>query len=245
VVKIKLSRYRPGQALGVPGGWGSRISRQSAHQGGKVVSPTHWPSLPQEGFLVLISVRGWVDARATMRPEGLSLKNCSDFIGNRTRDLPACIAVPQPNAPPRSPYSNTSVFKLVLVFSYTRYLRTLIRVKLSVISSLCACLGLWRLLWKELRMIRQQDWFASGRLNEHSRFSDYLHRDFCRSWWEYAHGDVTVLCSPQCFGFYIFFFYGDYVSVALFLVQSCFYSLEYFHSLRLFSPIIFHFFTYV
>jgi hypothetical protein len=68
----QLSRYRPGQALGVPGGWGSRISRQSAQEGGKVVSPSHRPSLLQKGFLVLISVTGWVDPRVTMRPEGLS-----------------------------------------------------------------------------------------------------------------------------------------------------------------------------
>ena len=41
---VKLSHYRPGQALTAPG-----ISRQSAHEGGKVVSPPHRPPLlPQQ-----------------------------------------------------------------------------------------------------------------------------------------------------------------------------------------------------
>ena len=33
----------------------------------------------------------------------MSMKNSNDTIGNRTRDLPACSAVPQPTAPPRAP----------------------------------------------------------------------------------------------------------------------------------------------
>src|SRR5215469_7454185 len=32
----------------------------TAQDGGKVVNLTHWPPLPQEIHLVLISVRGWV-----------------------------------------------------------------------------------------------------------------------------------------------------------------------------------------
>jgi hypothetical protein len=61
-VNVKQSLYRPIEALGVPGGRGSQISRQSTHGGGKVISLTHgrlYPHpIPQEIFLVLISVRG-------------------------------------------------------------------------------------------------------------------------------------------------------------------------------------------
>jgi hypothetical protein len=45
-ITVKQSHYGPWQALRVSGGLGSQILRQSAHEGGKVFSPTHRPSLP-------------------------------------------------------------------------------------------------------------------------------------------------------------------------------------------------------
>jgi hypothetical protein len=45
------------------------------------------------------------------------MKNSNNTIGNRTRDLPACSAVPQPSAPPRaSNVACTRVFSERSVF---------------------------------------------------------------------------------------------------------------------------------
>ena len=70
--KIKQYLYMPGQALRVPGGRGSQISRESAHEGGKVVSPKHRLTLPPRKYSwYSFLLRGWVDPRAIVRPEGL------------------------------------------------------------------------------------------------------------------------------------------------------------------------------
>jgi hypothetical protein len=71
--------------------------RQLAQEGGKVVSPTHWPPLPP-GINP-----GTHFCQRMSRPQGhsatrriMSMKKSSDTIGNRTCDLPVCSTVPQP-----------------------------------------------------------------------------------------------------------------------------------------------------
>jgi hypothetical protein len=91
---VKLSLYRPWSPIRLCEVEAPTFSDILLTDGGKVVSSTHLPSLPPENFVVLISVRGWVDPRAIVRLEGLgNLKN-SASSGTRTGDLLSCSIVP-------------------------------------------------------------------------------------------------------------------------------------------------------
>ena len=48
----------------------------------------------------------------------VSMKNSIDTIGNRTRDFPACSAVPQPSAPPRAPHVHICVYIYIYIYIY-------------------------------------------------------------------------------------------------------------------------------
>jgi hypothetical protein len=68
---------------------------------------------PQEIFLVLISVRDWVDPQGHSAAGRIrAMKYSSDTIGNRTRDFTAGDAVPQPTAPPRA-----CIFSVILQYN--------------------------------------------------------------------------------------------------------------------------------
>jgi hypothetical protein len=62
----------PVKALNVPEGYGSMISRESAHDSGKVVTPTHRPPLTPGSIPGTHFVRGCVDPRVIVRPKRLS-----------------------------------------------------------------------------------------------------------------------------------------------------------------------------
>ena len=91
--KVNPSLYRPGQAFRFPGGLSSQISRQSAHDGGKIVRHKHRPPLLPRWY-------SWYpflsEAESTPKPlwgqKNYVNEHSNDTIGNRNRDLPACSA---------------------------------------------------------------------------------------------------------------------------------------------------------
>jgi hypothetical protein len=84
-------------------------SRQSVHEDGKVVSPTYRPPLPPGNFP---GTHFLLEGESTPGPycgrKDYVIKNSNDTIENRSRDLPICSAVSQPNAPPHTQIKSSS-----------------------------------------------------------------------------------------------------------------------------------------
>ena len=89
---------------------------------------------PQPDSLALISVRGWMDPRnSECDTVGLDhSKNFNDLIGNRTRNLLCCCAVPQPTAPHLDQWHLWSIFVHVMPFMPRR--RLLHRILIPVVQ---------------------------------------------------------------------------------------------------------------
>jgi hypothetical protein len=76
-----------------------KVVRLSALHTGRLYPPGN---IPGTNFCYRLSQpQGHIAAGRIM-----SMKNSSDTIGNWTRDLPACSAVPQPTVPPCAPYGD-------------------------------------------------------------------------------------------------------------------------------------------
>ena len=105
------------------------------------------------------------------------MKNSNDIIGNRTRDLPTCSAVPQPTAPPRTPAVTHIKVTLNLTLQQTvcaikkSNIHTFFQ-KLAGLSSffdtLCALMPL-KNLWEKLPTLATARWNFNLKLIKSAR----------------------------------------------------------------------------
>jgi len=97
-------------------GWVSQMSRQSAHDGSKVINLKHRPSLTPRKY-------SWhsflLEAESTPGPYRIMfVKNSNGTIGNRTRDLTACSVVIFCTRPLLIESDWVSVLTAILFFFY-------------------------------------------------------------------------------------------------------------------------------
>ena len=92
--------------------WGFQEVEAPKFQGGKVVSPRNRAPLPPR------NIPGAHFCQRLSQPQSysavgriMSMKNFNYTILNRTRDLPACSALPQPTAPRRTPVMTIHTYK--------------------------------------------------------------------------------------------------------------------------------------
>jgi len=116
----------------------------------------------------------------------MPIKNSSDTIGNQTRDLSACSAVPQPTAPPRSPrQSNENLKKITSRFIAGRFgtalsknHNTFVKPKFNIVlHKVCpkrSVRGVFRACAKPRKRLRQERLYDGCHWNRSTTYSMYI-----------------------------------------------------------------------